>query len=163
MVVLDWTTQQELNNDKFLIQHSTDGREYLDIGDLKGKGTTTLPHDYHFTDEHPASGTNYYRLKQMDFDGNFEYSPVQSVAIQREGELLIYPTITHGELQLQLPESAVEETLISIYSMQGALLQQQLLEGTGTLTVVLPEIPSGQYVVEVINGNTTKSSLIFKQ
>ncbi len=158
-----WSTASELNNEKFLIERSTDGRAYKTIGEVAGAGTTTEPQEYHFTDETPAPGINYYRLKQMDFDGNFEYSPIESVVFRKEGEITIYPTIVQSELQVELPEKAGETTTLKIFSMQGALLQTQQQDGTGKLTITLPELTAGQYMVEVVNGNLSSRSIIFKQ
>lgn len=163
-VELNWNTASELNNEKFLIERSIDGKTYKAIGEKAGHGTTTEPQSYHFMDEHPVAGINYYRLKQMDFDGNFEYSPVESVVMRKDGEIAIYPTVTQGELQIALPEAASETTTINIFSMNGALVSKQNQEGTGVITLTLPtEMISGQYIVEVINGNLSKRTQIFKQ
>ncbi len=162
-VILDWKTASEVNNEKFLIERSSDGQKYISIGEVSGHGTTTEPQSYHFMDERPAAGINYYRLKQMDYDGGFEYSPIQSVVFRKAGEILVYPTITTGELQVVLPSESSDKTTLTVYSLQGALLSEQVLDGNGiNYTVTLPEMPSGQYIVEVKSGALSSKTRIFK-
>ena len=77
-VVLNWITATELNNAGFQIERrkTTDERreDWESIGFVNGNGTSTETHTYSFADESPVAGKSYYRLKQIDFDGSFEYS-----------------------------------------------------------------------------------------
>ena len=70
-----WETASEINNDYFLIERSWDGISYESLGQIKGSGTTTLPHKYSLTDDAPLLGTSYYRLTQVDFNGENETFP----------------------------------------------------------------------------------------
>ena len=84
-VLLNWTTATELNNSGFEVQKgnhtstSLSMTEWESIGFVQGKGTSTEAHNYSFVDENPAEGKYFYRLKQIDFDGSFEYSNVIEV------------------------------------------------------------------------------------
>ena len=60
-------------NDFFTVERSQNGLDYKSIGTIRGAGTTNKKHDYQFTDSKPIDGNSYYRLKQNDFDGKFEY------------------------------------------------------------------------------------------
>ena len=73
-VELNWSTATELNNDGFEIQKKTDNGEFIAIGFVKGQGTSTQKKDYNFIDKNTDLGKNLYRLKQIDFNGNYEYS-----------------------------------------------------------------------------------------
>ncbi|MEL6558025.1 MAG: Calx-beta domain-containing protein [Bacteroidota bacterium] len=77
--LLEWATASELNNDRFEIERSVDGVEFDLIGVVSGNGTTDVAQEYSFIDEAPRQGLNYYRLKQIDFDGAFEYSEIAFV------------------------------------------------------------------------------------
>ena len=77
--LLEWATASELNNDRFEIERSLDGEEFELIGVVNGNGTTDVEQEYSFIDEAPGQGLNYYRLKQIDFDGAFEYSDIAFV------------------------------------------------------------------------------------
>src|SRR5690606_7492371 len=70
-VTLDWTTASEENNDYFAIEYSADGRHFDELGMVRGAGSTTTSQHYSFIHHHPVAGSNYYRLRQVDFDGTF--------------------------------------------------------------------------------------------
>ncbi len=91
-VLLNWQTATEINNDYFIIEHSVDGAEYTPVGHVAGRGTTSETQSYLFTHDEPFFGVNYYRLKQVDLDGSFEYSNVVTATITMEAaKILIYP------------------------------------------------------------------------
>ncbi|MEL6944906.1 MAG: hypothetical protein AAFO82_19800, partial [Bacteroidota bacterium] len=73
-VWLKWATASEINSDVFLIEKSQDGNIFKEIGKLKAAGNSFKKLDYSYLDENPFEGNNYYRLKQVDLDGQYEYS-----------------------------------------------------------------------------------------
>lgn len=77
--LLEWHTESELNNDRFEVERSVDGATFEYLGFVEGAGTTNNPHDYQFEDKHPVLGLVYYRLKQVDFNGDTEYSRLVSL------------------------------------------------------------------------------------
>jgi len=79
--LLTWQTATEKNNEGFEIEHSIDGRTWDNIGFTYGNGTSNELNSYEFIHELPVSGINYYRLKQIDFDGQFEYSHIVNVEL----------------------------------------------------------------------------------
>jgi hypothetical protein len=81
-VDLEWTTTSELNNDYFIVEHSVDGNEFSELEKIEGSGTTQEVHYYQTVHRHPVAGNiNYYRLKQVDYDGEYAYSDIQAVMI----------------------------------------------------------------------------------
>lgn len=72
-VILNWATSSETNNNYFTIERSTDGISFETIATINGAGNSNSLLTYHFTDKNPIQGTSYYRLKQTDFNGKFEY------------------------------------------------------------------------------------------
>jgi hypothetical protein len=102
-VLLNWQTATETNNSHFIVQKSKDGQNFVDIGTVKGHGTTTTPQYYDFTDASPHEGLNYYRLQQFDMDGKMAYSKVVSVisASDKQQEVKIYPNPTHNILTVE--------------------------------------------------------------
>ncbi len=81
-VILSWTTRSEINNDHFEIQRKES--EWKTIGIIDGSGNSTSPVHYEYTDKNPISGTNYYRLKQVDYDGKFTFSSIVVATIRME-------------------------------------------------------------------------------
>ena len=78
-VILNWSTATELNNQGFEIQRSTEGEEFFTVGFVNGHGTTTEQQNYSYADRNLDDGKYYYRLKQVDYDGSYEYSDVVEV------------------------------------------------------------------------------------
>ncbi|HEY1038492.1 MAG TPA: hypothetical protein VGF30_03760, partial [Bacteroidia bacterium] len=76
-VQLKWQTASETNNNYFELQRSTDDLNFTDIARIDGAGNSNTLINYKYIDENPIQGNNYYRLKQVDFDGNFHYSPIE--------------------------------------------------------------------------------------
>ena len=94
-VVLEWTTVSEINSEKFMVQRSGNLEEWSNLAEVQAMGFSEAVNDYQHIDHQPLPGANYYRLKMMDLDGSFEYSPVVSVSLERELEIRIYPNVTH--------------------------------------------------------------------
>ncbi len=78
-VFLNWETASEINNDYFKVQRSEYGENWETIGEVYGNGTLNSFSSYEFADSEPLFGISYYRLKQIDFDGRFEFSHILSV------------------------------------------------------------------------------------
>ncbi len=92
-VELSWTTESEINNDYFEIERSPNGSEWSELLQIDGAGNSSSQLTYASTDDSPLQGTSYYRLKQVDFNGEFSYSDVVQVAYGTELEQKIryYP------------------------------------------------------------------------
>lgn len=114
-VTLEWVTASETDNYGFIIQRSFDLKEWIDRGFVAGAGTTTRSKDYRFLDScsECPDGVMWYRLKQMDFDGRFEFSPIVSVtmASDRNSILELFPNpversnVIHISIRTQSPAS----------------------------------------------------------
>ncbi len=76
---ITWSVSTQINNEKYIIEQSTDAKSYIEIGEIKGDGTSSLEKHYNYIHEKPAIGINYYRIKQVDYDGKFSYSDIASV------------------------------------------------------------------------------------
>ncbi len=110
---LKWTTASESNNDYFSIEKSDDGKEFVEIGFVKGSGNSTSTKKYSYTDFNPKFPHNFYRLRQVDFDGQFDYSKVVLVKRAKQSKLLLFPNPARvGELKLKA------ETLEGAYEIQ---------------------------------------------
>ncbi|MEO1258422.1 MAG: hypothetical protein AAFZ15_06480 [Bacteroidota bacterium] len=91
-IVLDWTTTVEINNDGFSIEKSADGFQWTELSWVEGAGNTLERQAYRYVDSSPFNGNNYYRLKQVDFDGSQHYSNILSIKYgDRDGSAVIFP------------------------------------------------------------------------
>lgn len=80
-VILNWSTATELNNQGFEVQRKFGANDFVTVGSVKGNGTTTSQNQYTFVDELVDGGKYYYRLKQIDYGGTFEYSNIIEVEV----------------------------------------------------------------------------------
>ncbi|MFT7157082.1 MAG: hypothetical protein ACI8Q1_002097 [Parvicella sp.] len=91
-VLLDWQTASEINNDYFTIERSKDGLEWKEVTQINGAGNSSQTLTYSTIDSNPFEEISFYRLKQTDYDGQFEYSNIRSVNLKIDFELIkIYP------------------------------------------------------------------------
>ena len=89
-VKLKWSTASEVNCDYYSVQRSTDGKSFADIGKLNGAGTSCLVHSYEYLDTYFNPGLVYYRLRQVDFNGDEYYSAIVPVII-KNSSMNIFP------------------------------------------------------------------------
>jgi len=163
--LLDWRTYSETNNAYFSIEKSTDGKRYSELGQVEGKGFSYEINDYGFVDEKPAPGINYYRLRQVDFDGQFEYSKVVSVHFSGgKGEVLLYPTVASSEVQIRFPSPTEAAGFVQVFDLNGRLVKQLAFESEmDGLTLPTHDLPNGQYLVRVQNGQVFEVLRFVKQ
>lgn len=99
-VSIAWATASEINNDFFLLERSGNGYDFESIEKIKGAGNASTLIRYRTEDHRPLPGAAYYRLKQTDFNGNYEYSAIRAVDLS-ERDLFVYPNPVHDQLTLE--------------------------------------------------------------
>ena len=152
LVHLDWSTLMELNNDYFIVEHSIDGVNWMAIDRVDGAGTTTIAQQYHSAHTTPAIGTNYYRLYQVDFDGQSEYSPIRSVTI--EGNLNvkmhIYPNPTLEGVTIRPNEPADSDIPVIISNQMGQVVNKTTLSYNNFSHYIdMTDLKAGTYFIEL--------------
>ena len=138
-VVLEWATESETNNFEFQIQRKTEGElNWEKIGSVNGQGTTTTPHKYSFTDQHVEIGSYYYRLKQVDFDGSFEFSDEILVMVAAPKTFSLeqnYPNPFNPEtvIRYRIPEldQASVAVELKIYNLLGDVVRTLVQKDQG--------------------------------
>ncbi len=158
---LYWETASEEINKGFEIQRSTNGENWDVIGFKEGAGTTLEPQEYQFLDEAPLVGKNYYRLKQLDLDGKFEYSNIVELTTQKSTDLKInlYPNPTNGLLQIEGLE-AIGNAHIDVIDFVGKTVMQRTLKQNQLDISVLPK---GSYMVRIISDSQIVVRKIIKR
>lgn len=155
---LQWQTGQEQNTRDFVIERSSDGKTYSDIGTVGAAGTSHTKRYYYFTDNTPNEGNNYYRLRQSDLDGKFTYSPVRMLNFTMSGNLIWYSTgVNAAEVRLH---NGTNE-LYTIINMAGTTLRTGRLSSGVTS---ISQLPSGVYFVKVVTnaGNEMTVKVLLK-
>lgn len=170
-VLLNWTTATEVNNSGFEIQRSADQSDFEVIGFVQGNGTTAEPKAYSFTDNTVISGTYYYRLKQIDFNGAFEYSNIVEVQVGVPEKFMLeqnYPNPFNPttNISYQLPVNG--NVSIKIYDVIGnevATLVNEFKEaGRHSVEFDASGFGSGVYFYSISSGNfiSTKKMILIK-
>ncbi len=98
---LDWTSATEQDLAYYGVEYSADGRQFSQFGQVEAKGTSSSTNDYSYVHLKPQAGLNYYRLRLVDRDGSFDYSPIRSVKFDdNRNDFSLVPTPTKGPLSL---------------------------------------------------------------
>jgi hypothetical protein len=152
---LFWQTASELNNEKFEIESSINGREFNKIGQIEGSGTTLEQKKYKFNIENPIYGLSYYRLKQIDYDGQFEYSKVISLNFKGKNEEVgeFYPNPSKsGLVNLDYTSQNDDKISVSVFDMTGKLVvnqTQRISNGNNNLSFDFSDLNTGIYTVKI--------------
>ncbi|MFN3940003.1 MAG: T9SS type A sorting domain-containing protein, partial [Chitinophagales bacterium] len=165
--VLTWSTAQEMNNDYFTVERSIDGHNYASVGTVDGAGNSDQITHYTFTDKSPSLGTNYYRLKQTDFNGFSDYSDV--ISIQVDGSFEIgnpYPNPVVSDVHLNIVSENTALTYLRILDLNGKTIYEepiQVVDGLQTLTVKMQDLTPGMYIVEMLIDGIRYNKPVIKQ
>jgi len=160
-VMLEWKTASELDNDYFEVERfSADDEEILVLGKAPGHGTTREFNNYLFVDQEPLNGRAYYRLKQVDFNGEYKYSPVITATYKDvfAKRITLFPNPGDGtELGISLNYQGTVS--ISIYNAQGSVVESavvQLGEEGGTFRYPMKsKLSPGVYFVRLEQNSGT--------
>ncbi len=152
-VTVNWSTASETNNDYFEVEKSIDSQNWSSLGKINGRGTTIEQNQYTFVDESPSPGNNYYRLKQVDFDGAFEYSNIAMATINKR-KTTFYPNPVENQLFIK-SENLNDGDVLEIYSMQGVLMSSFLISDNTITTINCENFNTGIYLLEIRNESGT--------
>lgn len=159
--LLCWATASERNNAYFDVQRSPDFVHWASIGQVAGHGNSQEPRSYVFTDWNPMDSLNYYRLKQVDLDGGFAYSPAivlytqggtHSALGDKQPDLVLYPNPVKDvlwirtDMDLQLPAG------IDLYNLSGYRINSFSLKGQ-LQRIDLGTLPAGVYIIRAAGRN----------
>lgn len=152
-VALRWETASELNNELFEVQHSADGRQFRVLGEVPGAGTTLLTQQYDYLHQTPQPGSNYYRLRQVDYDGRYEYSPVRVVewggAAGSAGDWSLRPTVTSDLIHL-IRREVRGEGRWAVLSPSGRLVREGSIGADADmLPIDVATLPPGIWLLQV--------------
>ena len=168
---LSWTTLVEKNNKGFDIERSFDGINFKKIGFVNGMGDSNKPLFYEFMDNYGVLDQDkaYYRLKQIDQDGNFKFSEIVSISInnlQNDNLFKINPNPTNNNVDIKFLNKLKTNAIISIYDINGKRLIMNEIESLESdYNMDLSQLPKGIFniTLESQNGKILQSSRLIKQ
>ncbi len=149
-IQLEWSTASEVNNDFFEVQYSTNGWEFQIIGIVEGNGNSIEINNYKFTHHRTISSLNYYRLKQVDFNGEYEYSPIIIQKLENiQNDLVISPNPSFDNTVLLNSKSI---GFVQVYSMNGKLINSYLKNDID-FELDISNLEKGVYTVLILEEN----------
>lgn len=164
-VDLTWATANEMNNNTFVIERSSDSKHFIEILRKTGFGNSNANHKYSATDLNPIEGYSYYRLKQVDDNGAFSYSSIETIFIAKDAtQIAAMPNPAKDYLSISLNGSIQSENLqYSLVDMQG----KKVISGNinqDMVAIDISQLSTGNYILNVYDGNNLiKGFKIVKQ
>ncbi len=158
---LHWKTANESNNSHFMIERSRDGVQFISIGKVTGTGMQL--NEYHFDDVMPFDGINFYRLKQVDNNGNFEYSSIVSLLFEsKTGNLILFPNPATSILGIKF-SGTEKKVAIHLFDATGKMVRSKVMDNTAQLQINVSELSPGIYTVITTDGITKQHGQFVKQ
>lgn len=173
LVEITWKTSKEYNSDYFLIERSTDGINWITISTLKSKGNSTTINEYYYLDKviDVYEKYFYYRLKQVDYNGDYVYSNSSRICItcdyeKNANDIIIYPLPVKDNLNIGFFSKTEFEHDINIVDLRGNILyskKQRFSKGSRLdLNLDLSYFPKGVYLLSINDGHTIYVKKIIK-
>jgi hypothetical protein len=164
-IKLFWETASETNNQFFSCERSINGKDFFSIGKIKGAGNSSVKSEYSLLDKNPNPGKNYYRLKQIDFDGKFSFSETVSINNKSSGIFTLNSLFINEDKYLNLSlQNARSEIQIQIYDLSGRIVYAGYFHGhedRNVITLPLEGISPGSYMLFITNGLVKKGEMFF--
>ena len=160
---LEWVTATEINNDVFVVERSADAINFVEIGTVPGNGNTTEEITYNLTDYTPIQGVNYYRLKQIDFDGTYTYSAIIVVELQgsaaaKTAIVKLHPNPANDLINIQLQSASTTTFNMAIVDITGRLVEFKEVGATEGLNapfaLEIQNYPQGVYMINLVDQQT---------
>lgn len=167
--MLEWNTSEEIDNKEFIVEKSTDGSEFATIGNVEGAGSSSEDNSYRFMDLDARKGVSYYRLKQVDFDGEYNYSQIVVVNKSTDNDFMI--ASINNPLNSEYVNITVDfikgmELTYSIKDMKGDVLETNtmaVVEGLQNVDFDLSSYPNGTYKLTLESGEEVETIAIRKR
>jgi hypothetical protein len=131
------------------------------LTNIKGAGTTSMPTQYQFMDVQAITGVSFYRLKQQDFDGKYEYSKIVSVKFEGVEDLVVSPNPSSG--LFTIANRQLDPRQVRLYNSLGQAFEvDSAIDNSDTL-INISSFPSGIYILQMVEGNSIRSVRIVKR
>jgi hypothetical protein len=171
---LSWTTSTEVNNGGFELQRSADGVNFATLGYVASKsdnGTSNQVLNYTYNDVRPLMATGYYRLKQIDKDGKYNYSSIVVLKSDRKGDIIvgnIYPNPVTSTLNLSIESTKNTKVEIVVVNTLGMKVYQQpasIATGNNLQSINISRLAAGLYHVQIVTptGEVIQAGKVTKQ
>jgi len=159
-VRLNWHTETELNSDHFVVEKSLDGRLYQPIGQVNASGNSSSTRYYGFIDQNAAERVLFYRLRLVDADASYTFSPVRMVFKSGTAfsDLRVFPNPASGQIRIALGQAlTVQSNVLLINNLGQRVRQLVLASGEQIAEMNIQGLPAGTYTLLVTGGSVNRS------
>lgn len=166
-VLIEWTTASEINNEYFSIESSTDAVTFKEIARVSGAFNSNVVLNYEELDKNPHQGVSYYRLKQVDYDGEFMYSKIEAVnmPVISSTDMVICPNPVVNIMDVRLDPFIFHNPEISLRDVNGKLLRSYNVKVNNIqepFRIDLNDLPQGMYFIHVMEQGYSTSKRVVK-
>jgi hypothetical protein len=154
-VNVNWTTASELNNDYFVVMRSTDAINFEEVARVKGAGNSTQLNSYKVTETNLKPATYYYRIKQVDVDGKFAYSPVRSINLNEDLKVNVanvFPNPFNTEINIAVNVATATSIQVNVVDINGKLVLTKNIssnDGLNELQIPTSQLVNGVYFIQI--------------
>jgi hypothetical protein len=160
VVKLNWITTNEIDCDEYYIERSRDGITFEVIGNVNCNNSTSI-NEYNFTDENPYFGSSYYRLREMDFDFNRQYSEIREVSINN-CLVSIQPNPFGNDTKVTIEGTDNNPVEVKVIELSGKEMLSTTLHNEKTLTLG-SGYAAGVYILQVTYNRVARNYKLVKQ
>lgn len=155
-ILLAWQTASEINNEGFEIRYSSNGQIWQTIGFVEGEGNSSDLKDYEFIHRNPEVGVNYYQLKQIDYDGQFQYSSIQTVSLESViPKITVFPNPATDYVEVSFPLFN-NPAQLRVFSSEGrSIFQSAITPRQQQINLDIHAWPAGVYSVQIRGAGQT--------
>lgn len=148
-IALDWQTISETNNAYFEIQRSADSQDFETLAQVEGQGNSQALTDYQWIDYQPLSGFNYYRLKQIDQDGQFSFSPIRGIRFLPLWQVSLYPNPSQEKINISFSQNLNRSIPLVILNQQGQKVRElNISKDVRSHQFIVKDLPAGIYYLQ---------------
>ncbi len=166
--VLKWKTANEINVDHFIVEKSANGREFTAIGTVKANAAPNGTGNYYFTDptRNEKQATVFYRLKMLDKDGQFTFSPIRVINNNSTFNITIYPNPTKDNLQVSISSNKKTTLQLQVLSLDGKMILSNsvnAVEGFILRSINISSLQKGNYLLKVSAADKEENVVRFEK
>lgn len=155
-IAISWSTSTEINNAFFEIEKTKDNRNYTTIGNVAGAGNKSSVSHYQFIDFEPSNEVVYYRIKQVDYDGKFDYSKI--VTVKRDNkldELGVYPNPAVAQINIEFKRSLKTTGMYTVSNSFGQIVKQgDIASNLDGYSLKVDDLGPGLYYFDLNEGSS---------
>ncbi|HEY8399791.1 MAG TPA: T9SS type A sorting domain-containing protein [Cytophagaceae bacterium] len=164
-VLLTWATLSETNADRFYIERSKDGLNFESIGSVKALGHSSITQTYQYIDGNPETGIIYYRIREVDKDGNISYSGIKKLELNQYSLFNVYPNPSHNQFFIESIGRRPGHTItITLEELTGKiLLKQEVILKEETPYELPALLAPGIYILKITDIESEQTFKLVKQ